>query len=166
MGHLKAKTVDDKKLLVKLIYQEIEQELERIVASATEAHSGATHEDAVAKSKYETHGLELSYLAGAQYERANLLKTQMTKLLEIDLSLRNDDSTIDLGTVVETEEDGQPNEYFFLSSVGAGHIVQWQAHRVKVLSPESPLGDQFMASYVGDEAELGPGNIKTIIDII
>ena len=58
--------------MVQLIKQ-INDELEVIKKSAEIAHDDATHEESRAENKYDTRGLESSYLAGAQMERVRIL---------------------------------------------------------------------------------------------
>ena len=80
MGIFVDSGIHSKTAVVKAILKVVDQEIEILERSAQEAHEGATHEDAVAKSKYDTHGLELSYLAGSQYERARKLATSSITL--------------------------------------------------------------------------------------
>lgn len=160
---LKDKTISDKIHLIDIIVEKMQNELIAIENSAKNAHSGATHEDAIAKSKYDTHGLELSYLAGSQYERAQHLHGELIKMKALKKELKVDNDSIKVGSIIEVISENDNHELYFLSPYGAGYILEWNGHKVKMVSTESPLGIELHESFVGDEIELGNKNIKEII---
>lgn len=147
----------NKETLKDKIIEALEGQLITIQKAAGAAHSGATHEDAVAKGKYETHGLELSYIAGSQYERARHLAAELEAFRSKKLLSFHEDQPIDEGALV-TLESQTGKSLVFLSNLGAGILID----KVKVLSPASPLGEEIMGSTVGDEVDLGGGRTYTI----
>ena len=64
----------NKASLIQIIINELSKKLVIATQAAHAAHDEATHEDAQAENKYDTRGLEASYLAGAQSERAAQLE--------------------------------------------------------------------------------------------
>src|SRR4030095_10484665 len=56
----------DKIALVRQIIAQLDAELEGYARSARTAHAEATHEQSKAENKYDTRGLEASYLAHGQ----------------------------------------------------------------------------------------------------
>lgn len=144
-----------KKDLVTAILDQLQRELTETKKAAQAAHSGATHEDAVAKSKYDTHGLELSYLAGSQYERAEKMATDLYNLRSMNITLFNQDDRVAVGTIVELAHPGASSDLYFLCPYGAGLTVSWLDFQIKVVSQSSPLGCDLMGAYVEDEVFIG-----------
>ncbi|SMF49310.1 hypothetical protein [Pseudobacteriovorax antillogorgiicola] len=163
MATLDKKTLADKTQLHEIIVAQMRQNLDDIVRSAQAAHGGATHEDAVAKSKYDTHGLELSYLAGSQFERANLLRADIVSFSALKPTLFDKDQAIGVSCLVSLESI-HPNQkkLVFLSPYGAGMTVNWQTSPVSIVSPESPLGVELVDSFAGDEIEAGSQTLEII----
>ena len=56
----------DKKALIGKIIEQLTAELELFAKAARASHAEATHEQSKAESKYDTRGLEASYLARGQ----------------------------------------------------------------------------------------------------
>ena len=144
-----------KKDLVTAILDQLQREVADTTKAAQAAHSGATHEDAVAKSKYDTHGLELSYLAGSQYERAEKMATDLHNLRSMKITLFDQDDRVAVGTVVELAHPDASSDLYFLCPYGAGLTVSWLEFQVKVVSQSSPLGGDLMGAYVDDEVFIG-----------
>ena len=154
---LAGKTFAQKKTLVFLIVAKMEEELKVLLESAQAAHSGATHTEAVAKSKYDTHGLELSYLAGSQFARAAKIEEDIQRLKTMPIpEFSGEDDPIAVGSLVEVSVEGGSSLYF-ISDLGAGRRVEWCAANVQVISGDSPLGSSLLGSYVGDDISLTSG---------
>ena len=147
----------DKKKIIAVLIDFLEGKLREIQRSAEAAHGGATHEDAVAKSKYDTHGLELSYLAGAQLERAKLLESEIRSLHESPCKIFGDDDVIQHGSLINLvpERSTAPQKTFLISPYGAGEQISYRNLSITVLSPHSPLGEEVIDQYLGDTIPLG-----------
>ena len=158
-------TLKDKKSIFREIIQSLEQNLSDLRNAAEQAHQGATHEDAVAKSKYETHGLELSYLAGTQYERARKLETDLAILKKFEIKPLEEDEEISIGSLVEIS-DGKKSTFVFISSQGAGSEVTYNGKKILVLSSTSPMGESLIGSSIYDEFEVQKEKFMTILSAI
>lgn len=152
----------DKQQIVRLIQQHLQQELQVIQQSAAAASSGAKHEDAIAKSKYDTHGLELSYLAGAQAERARLIRGQIRALQALTFSQGD---FVAVGSLVRTDCPSDSQHYYFLCQQGAGVKLEQNGCAITVISPESPIGGQLLDASVGDEVVIR-GTERQILEVI
>ncbi|NRA64811.1 MAG: transcription elongation factor [Pseudobacteriovorax sp.] len=150
MTDLSQKTANEKRELVDIILAEVEKSRRILAESAAAAHDGATHEDAVAKSKYDTHGLELSYLAGSQAERLRLLEEDASKLRSMRLPDFGPDKPIAAGAYIHLAKTKKTIQHIFLSPWCAGIQVVWQNTKVSVVSPLSPLGEALMDNFEGD----------------
>src|SRR4051812_31376659 len=67
----------DKRRLVETIQTHLAEELATLMQAAKAAHEAATHEESRAEDAHDTRGLEASYLAGAQAQRAAELQSQL-----------------------------------------------------------------------------------------
>ena len=143
----------DKQKIVDAIVEELKSELAGIMKSAEAAHGGAKHEDAVAKSKYDTHGLELSYLAGAQFERASVLRSQIGLYLELVLKKFAKNHPIQMSALVELASDDE-NLLFFLGIKGVSVRVQVDGKEIQVITPQSPLGSELLGLHEGDTVDV------------
>lgn len=147
-----------KKSIQAALIAQLQADMQGILSSAQNAHEGATHSDAQAKSKYDTHGLELSYLAGSQYRRARALELQIQGLEREDLPLFAADDAIENGALLMLENDRGQRISFLISQLGAGSTVQLDGESIQVISPESVLGEKFSGLSSGDSIELSTHN--------
>lgn len=143
-------TIKYKQELIQQLRQRVAESLERAVRASADARSGATHEDAVAKSKYETQATELSYLADGQAKRAQALRGDLHYLNQLEVRNFADDDPVDLTALVKVSRNGRPRWYLILDHA-AGITITHEGTEVMTLSPKSPLGDQLVGLYVGDE---------------
>jgi transcription elongation GreA/GreB family factor len=143
----------DKRKLHSLLLERLKAELAAILNAAEMAKEGSNHEDAVAKSKYDTHGLELSYLAGSQFERARTAEAKIG-ILENSLFIDyGEDDEINIGALVRLEGPAQKARFYLISDIGAGLDLEFQGEKIFVISPESPLGETLMGHYEGESVE-------------
>ena len=126
----------------------------QIEQAARAAHEGATHEDAVAKSKYDTHGLELSYLAASQTERLSQLKNQLLAFSKVSVSDQRLATEITQYAVIAWLDNQQRQKYCFICSVGAGQKLHLLDYPVEVITPQSPLGAALLGLAEGEMIDL------------
>lgn len=105
----------DKKVLVDMVVEYLEKLLNALLDSAKEAKDAATNEESKAENKYDTRGLEASYLAGAQAERAGVLLRAIDTIRKMTILSFNDQKPIQSSAIVEVEMDGDEKRTFFLS---------------------------------------------------
>ncbi|SQH76855.1 Transcription elongation factor [Shewanella benthica] len=103
----------DKRLIVDRIISGLELAKQAAMSAAKQAHETATHSETVAKSKYETFGLEASYLAHGQAQRVAECEVELSGYRSLNLACLLDDSAIDLSALVSLEDElGIENTYF------------------------------------------------------
>lgn len=145
--------MDKKKLLEKLIEQ-LESKLQILIQSAHDARDAATHEDSKAENKYDTRGLEASYLAGAQAKRAGELQVTIDVLTKLELQSFSDDSQIDLTSLIKTEVNGEDVRWLFLLPKAGGEKFEYSGEIIQTITSHSPLGSLLLNKSVGDVVEL------------
>lgn len=146
----------DKRELLSSIIAQLERELELYGQSARAAHAEATHEQNKAENKYDTRGLEASYLAHGQSRQA--AETEQARQHFVSLAVREfgPSDAIDLGALVELELHGAPSWYFIGPRAG-GMEIELGAHEILIITPQSPLGAQLLGRKQGDRLKIAVG---------
>lgn len=143
----------------------IEEEIRVLQKSLDSASEAATHPESKPENKYDTRGLEASYLAGAQRERLQELKSVLMLLQNMSLRDFAEEDRIAPSALVELEHDGKSSLYFILP-LGAGFGLQWEGQPVLVLTPQAPLGQVLMNKMVGDIVKLKTGSTLKEYEIV
>jgi hypothetical protein len=150
-------SLDEKKRIVDAIVAKLEEELGVAKASALAAHNEATHEEAKPENKYDTRGLEASYLAGAQARRAAELVETIREFRAIEWREGVTERGAAAFDLVELFQDGRP-VHCFLTKRGGGFTVDVEGTKVQVVSVASPLGQALVGRRVDEEFELALAN--------
>ena len=137
--------------------EQLRSEMRVMQNAAREAREAATHEESIAEDKYDTRGLEASYLAGGQAKRASELQ-QLIKAYELlPLVAFAPNQKIAMTALVELEHQ-QKNNFFFLVPKGGGMLVKVEdlSHSltVQIISPQSLLGAEIVGRHAGDQYEI------------
>ncbi len=128
-------------------------ELAGLEASAKSNRDFATDPEFKAESKYDTRGLEASYLASAEAKRVEELKLEIQILEEVDVDQSKKLGEISIGALVELEHGNQKRKYFLIPTAG-GTIVKVDDEAVLVVSVFSPIGDALLGLKSGDDFEV------------
>jgi len=145
--------VMNKRTLIQKIIAQLACELEVYFRAAQNSRAEATHEQSKAESKYDTRGLEASYLARGQSKQAAELETAIAEFEKLELRKFAADEGIGLGALVELEVGGEKTFYFIGPRAGGTEVVQ-DKKEVFVITPQSPLGAQLMEKKQGDRPQL------------
>ncbi len=144
----------DKALIIAKLIEQLDAELARYARAAREAQAGATDEQSKPENKYDTRGLEASYLAHGQSRQA--AETLLARQQIASLNVRDfaEDDGIEPGALVELVELGGVGErLWYLVAPGAGGREVVCEVEITVVTPGSPLGSQLMGRRAGDEVK-------------
>ncbi|HHJ1298996.1 MULTISPECIES: GreA/GreB family elongation factor [Pseudomonas] len=145
----------DKPLLLTRIVATLEHDVDVLSRAAQTAYEAATAEENIAENKYDTLGLEASYLATGQARRT----AEIRQALQIyqQLLLRDYDPLrgIQVSNLVTLEDEDGQQRRLFLGPEAAGLKMGDGDELVTVITPRSPLGQQLMGKRVDDEVSLG-----------
>lgn len=133
---------------------ELENNLKLAVQAAQNTYQDATHEDSKAENKYDTRGLEASYLAGAQAKRVTELREALTVISILKLRNFNEDTPIAITALVELQSP-EKNMWIFLVPKGGGQNINFEMQQIQSVTPESPLGASLIGKNLDDEIALG-----------
>jgi transcription elongation GreA/GreB family factor len=157
----------NKRAIIKKIIASLTDELEVYFRAAQFSRAEATHESSKAESKYDTRGLEASYLARGQSKQAAELEAAIAEFQKLPVKAFGAGETIDLGALVELEH-GDENSFYFIGPRAGGTEVIHDKKEILVITPQSPLGKQLMGKKSGEKLQLKfAGEIRAprIIDV-
>jgi hypothetical protein len=137
----------DKRKILAAVRGALEEELRRQLAAQQTAADGATHAEARAETKWDTCGLEQSYLARGHAKQFEQLAMQVEELRAFIPPVFSG-KPIGVGALVETEMDGEAL-LFFLLNCGGGIELEVDGREVTVITPESPVGTALSGKMEG-----------------
>lgn len=138
----------EKSLLISALITELRLRYDRAIAALSGAREAATGADTKAENKYDTRGLEASYLAAGQAEQADELARALHAVEHFDFPAFDLDDPIAVGALVETEQDDELRHYL-LAPAGGGIVLEGEGERVTVLGPASPLATKLIGQVSG-----------------
>ena len=143
----------NKRALIQKIIKQLTSELEVYFRAAQNSRAEATHEQNKAESKYDTRGLEASYLARGQSKQAAELEADITEFGKLEVRKFAASEPIDVGALLELEIGGDKSLYFLGPRAGGTEVVQ-DKKEILVITPQSPLGAQLLNRKQGDRPQL------------
>lgn len=155
----------NKKKLISYFAEKIAQELTAITEAAKNTYDVATHEDNKPENKYDTRGLEASYLAGAQAKRVVDMKEVLAIFENLPIKNFTENDKITATALVEVLLNDKTS-FVLLMPKGGGQTVVFEDQSVQVITPESPLGKSLIGRLVGDVVVLEAGQKKREYEIV
>jgi hypothetical protein len=143
----------NKQNILEKIRSKVAEAAASLSLGAKNAHLDATNDESQQEDKYDTRGLEASYLAEAQAK----LSSEIFRDLDIynSLELKNflPDEKISLTALVEVECNGRKLLYFIGPKSG-GISIEEEGWEILLITPSSPLGSALVGKHRGDDFEL------------
>ncbi len=149
----------NKRALIKKIVERLTGELEVYFRAARESRTEATHEQSKAENKYDTRGLEASYLARGQSKQAAEIQAAIAAFQKLGARKFGVAEPVDVGAYVELESNGEKDAYF-VGPLAGGTEVLYARQEVLVITPQSPLGEQLIGRKQGDVLKLKLANAQ------
>lgn len=140
----------DKQKLLNVLVKDLKSNLDSLVQAAFVAKEAATSEESKAENKYDTRGLEASYLAGAQAKRAEDFKETIYKLQQLNLRIFQEADPVALTALIKVIIDEAAEKYFFLLPSAGGQKISHEGNIYHVITPESPVGKLFLGKKIND----------------
>lgn len=153
----------DKTAIVADLRRQLLAQYQRASGALAGAREAATGEDTKAEGKYDTRGLEASYLAAGQAEQAEHLSASIATLDRFLFKNFAVDDPIATGALVEAEAGGEIH-YYLLSPVGGGLTCETEeGETITVLGPASPLGEKLFGKTTGSAIKEPP---LTVLEVM
>ncbi len=121
--------------------------------AANASRAEATHEQSKAENKYDTRGLEASYLARGQSRQAAEILQAIEQFEKLELKKFGPKDPIDVGAFVEVEVKGE-RSFYFIGPRAGGTEVQHDKKEILVITPQSPLGQQLVGKKQGERVKI------------
>ncbi|MFM2081752.1 MAG: hypothetical protein RL380_443 [Verrucomicrobiota bacterium] len=155
----------NKRTLLKKILAQLQAELAVYVRASLASRTEATHESSKAESKYDTRGLEASYLAHGQSKQAMEIEAAIAEFGRLEARQFADGDAIGIGALVQVEVGGEKSFYFLGPRAGGTEVVQ-DKNEILVITPSSPLGSQLVGRRAGESLPLTLGGGRQAAQII
>jgi transcription elongation GreA/GreB family factor len=154
-----------KEKVLKLIVQQLSEDLAILFQAAKTAHAASIHEENLPDNEYDTLGLEASYLAQAQANRAQEIKAALASYKNLILKHFEPDAPIRL-TALVTLEAGECTRKLFIGPQAGGLKLRENGDEVLIITPQSPVGQELIGKSCGDVVMLRGGNGDKEFEIV
>lgn len=151
----------NKSEVLSLIIAKLTADAELYLRAARAAQFEATDEQSKAENKYDTRGLEASYLARGQSRQMAEAEQALQLFRRLAGVTFAAETPIDLGALVNLKGRRGSDFYFVGPSMG-GTEVTCDGEEVTVVTPQSPLGQQLVGRKSGDKVKMPSGEDRKI----
>ncbi|MEM9227233.1 MAG: transcription elongation factor GreAB [Verrucomicrobiota bacterium] len=155
----------EKRSVYEALVARMRDELEATVGAQQDAADYATNEEARAESKYDTQGVEASYLAAGQAAHARELADAVERLLGMEAELTAPCDAARQGALVQCQQ-GRFTDWFYLAPVGGGEVLEIEGCEVTVITLQSPIGEALKGKSAGARYALPNGNQAVIAELV
>lgn len=154
----------NKQEVLNLIIAKLIDDAELYLRAARSAQFEATDEQSKAENKYDTRGLEASYLARGQSRQAAETEQAIAHFQALPCRPFAATDLIDIGALVELKG---PREiaWFFVGPSAGGTEVLLDGQEITVITPQSPLGQQLVGHKTGEKIKLPSGQERRIASV-
>lgn len=146
--------VQNKHVLHQLVMDALKSVRETAEQSVRQAHEAATHEETVAENKYDTFGLEASYLAAGQSRRLLQAEADIQTFRKLPVKHFTEEDAISFGAYVVLSDAQNKQMHLFVSPVAGGLNVELDQRRIGLVSAASPLGKKLLGAFLGDDISI------------
>lgn len=153
-----------KQALLEALRERLAAELAAMTRAALATHAEATDDENRAEDKYDTRGLEASYLAHGQSRAAEEAAAALAQFRALPARSFGPDDPVGLGAVVTLDVSGQRSHYVIGPRAG-GTEVEHGGRTYLVVTPQSPLGRQLMGRRAGAMLQIETAGRRTAATI-
>ena len=158
----------DKQALQQLVIERLTADLDVARRAAQTAYETATHEENVAENKYDTLGLEASYLATGQARRMEEIRQALALFQNATFVPFDPAAGIGTGALIQLESENGQCQHLLLGPDAAGLKLTYADRCITLITPRSPLGKALRAKLPGDEVQIMVANVAQrywVIDV-
>ena len=156
----------DKFLLRHQVLERLAEDLLQAERAVRAAHETATHEENIAENKYDTLGLEASYLATGQARRAEAIRQAMADWRQFRPRSYDASKGIQVGALVCLVDSDDQRQQLFLGPKGGSMKLFSGTELVQVISSEAPLGRAMLGKCEGDEVSIQVASIQQQFEVL
>lgn len=152
--------------LLARIIERLGVDLDVAQRAAQTAYEAATAEENIAENKYDTLGLEASYLATGQARRMEEICQARLAYQQLTLRDYDPEAGVQLSNLVLLADEQDRQQRVFLGPEAAGLKIGEGQALITVITPRSPLGQSLMGKLEGDEVVLVLGNGRQVYELV
>lgn len=165
MSSSSAAEMNKTELLARIV-ERLGIDLEVAQRAAQTAYEAATAEENIAENKYDTLGLEASYLATGQARRMEEIRQARVAYQQLQMRDYDPEAGVQVSNLVLLADEHDRQQRLFLGPEAAGLKLGEGDAQVTVITPRSPLGQSLMGKFEADEVVLVLGNTRQVFEII
>ena len=151
------------KFFDKLI-QALRDEAFHAIKASQDAADYATNGEARPESKWDTQGLEASYLAAGQAGQAQRWADAVEEMQGDREDLLQPKTKVELGALF-TCEMGGVTETFFFCHIAGGQVIEIDGKAVTVITGHSPLAGHLLGLKAGEAFTLPDGKSGSVLAV-
>ncbi|MEM9026395.1 MAG: transcription elongation factor GreAB [Verrucomicrobiota bacterium] len=144
----------------------ISSELEKAEKAARDAADYATDDEAKAKSKWDTQGLEASYLAAGQAKKVGELREAVGKIHALATQIHQSHSSVREGSLVTLDLSSETSTYLVVPAGGGVVLEGPEGVEIWTITPPSPLGQRLIGKANNASLTMPNKTLAKIISII
>lgn len=130
------------------------------------AYKAATDDENVAENKYDTLGLEASYLAQGQAQRVAECEADLATYKQLVAESFSMERSISIGAVIKLLDEHDEERYLYMGPSAGGVKFDFEAIEITVITPSSPLGQALMGCRVDDEVSVDVAGKRQLFEIV
>jgi hypothetical protein len=138
--------------LIAEFIEKLRAQVEIMKKALADSSENATGEQTKSEGKYDTRAIEASYLAEAQRQQLNAAQADLGKLENFSPPDFPPESAISLGSLVETELEGEIF-FYLLAPAGGGLNTTYLGCETTLITPDSRLFQQLLDQKIGPLSE-------------
>lgn len=146
---------------INALVEALRDELGLAIRASRDAGEYATDEESKAESKWDTQGLESSYLAAGQAAQAEAIAEAIQALEKLAGESPDPDAPIGVGSLFECDW-GDATDWFLLVSARGGTTAKVGKGEFTAITSESPIGKAVVGKKPGDRIPLPSGRRGTV----
>lgn len=155
----------DKQQVLQRIIEKLVIDLDIATRAAQTAYETATHEENIAENKYDTLGLEASYLAAGQARRVEEIRQSLVLYQNLTLKPFDEQRGIQNADLITLESPSGSRQTFFLGPDAAGLKISVEQRIVTVITGKAPLGQSLLGRLEGDEVQITVNGSRQTFEI-
>jgi len=155
----------NKQQVLQRIIEKLEIDLDVAVRAAQTAYETATHEENIAENKYDTLGLEASYLAAGQARRVEEIRQSLVSYQNLVLKPFDESRGIQSGDLIALASVSGVEQQLFLGPDAAGLKINVDETVITVITAKAPLGQNLLGKSDGDEVQISVNGSRQSFEI-
>ncbi|MDB9741574.1 hypothetical protein OAB00_01830 [Akkermansiaceae bacterium] len=136
--------------LINTVLNELRESYATLKKAAAESNANSSSEESKAEGKYDTRGLEASYLAEGQREFLHKFEDGLNRLEALESE--DEPSSALLGSLIVMGHDEGEENYLILPA-GAGIEIEHEGEHFVIITSSSPIGSELLGKEIGDSIE-------------